>query len=102
MKLSIVVLHQARLYFRSEGPRSQPQEAHVNSMDSLRSNVIGVASNGSIEQAFLFQWFQMFDLRIITELGPTTQLNKKNLLPLSFPIRRLHESRRDSRCPERH
>ena len=49
-------------------------------------NVIGVASNGNIEQIFLFDWFQMFDLRTITELGPTPQLNKKNLLPLSIPI----------------
>ena len=49
-------------------------------------NVIGVASNGSIEQAFLFEWFQMFDLQTITELGPTPQLNKKNLQPLSIPI----------------
>ena len=49
-------------------------------------NVIGVASTGNIEQTFLFDWFQMFDLRTITELGPTPQLNKKNLLPLSIPI----------------
>ena len=49
-------------------------------------NVIGVASNGNIEQTFLFDWFQMFDLRTITELGPTPQLNKKNLLPLCIPI----------------
>ena len=49
-------------------------------------NVIGIASNGNIEQTFLFEWFQMFDLRTITELGPTPQLNKKNLLPLSIPI----------------
>ena len=49
-------------------------------------NVIGVASNGSIEQALLFEWFQMFDLRTITEPGPTPQLNKKNLLPLRIPV----------------
>ena len=49
-------------------------------------NVIGIASNGNIEQTFLFEWFQMFDLRTITELGPTPQLNKKNLLPLSIPV----------------
>ena len=48
--------------------------------------MIGVASNGSIEQALLFEWFQMFDLRTITEPGPTPQFNKKNLLPLRIPV----------------
>ena len=49
-------------------------------------NVIGVVARDRVDQDFLFQWFQMFDLRTITELGPTPQLNKKNLLPLSIPI----------------
>ena len=49
-------------------------------------NVIGVVSNGKIDQDYLFQWFQMFDLRTITEPGPTPQLNKKNLLPLCIAI----------------
>ena len=49
-------------------------------------NVIGVVARNHIDQDFLFQWFQMFDLRTITELGPTPQLNKKNLLPLSVPV----------------
>ena len=58
-------------------------------------NVIGVVSYGSIEQAFLFEWFQMFDLRTITEPGPTPQLNKKNLLPLSIPIPPTREEQRE-------
>ena len=49
-------------------------------------NVIGVVAGSELCQDFLFQWFQMFDLRTITDLGPTPQLNKKNLLPLNVPI----------------
>ena len=49
-------------------------------------NVIGVVAGSRLDQIFLFQWFQMFDLRMITEPGPTPQLNKKNLLPLVIPI----------------
>ena len=49
-------------------------------------NVIGVVARTDLGQDFLFQWFQMFDLRTITEPGPTPQLNKKNLLPLSIPV----------------
>ena len=49
-------------------------------------NVIGIVARDRFDQDFLFQWFQMFDLRTITELGPTPQLNKKNLLPLSIPV----------------
>ena len=33
-----------------------------------------------------FHWFQRFDLRTITEPGPTPQLNKKNLEPVIIPI----------------
>ena len=49
-------------------------------------NVIGVIAGNELNQDFLFQWFQLFDLRTITDLGPTPQLNKKNLLPLHIPI----------------
>ena len=49
-------------------------------------NVIGVVAGAKINKAFLFQWLQMFDLRTITDPGPTPQLNKKNLLPLSIPV----------------
>lgn len=44
-------------------------------------NVIGVTAQG-VDRNFLFQWFQRFDLKTITEAGPTPQLNKKNLDPL--------------------
>ena len=49
-------------------------------------NVIGVVAGAKINKAFLFQWFQTFDLRTITDMGPTPQLNKKNLLPLNVPV----------------
>ena len=49
-------------------------------------NVIGVVSGGELHQDLLFQWFQLFDLRTITDPGPTPQLNKKNLQPLTIPI----------------
>jgi type I restriction enzyme, S subunit len=49
-------------------------------------NVIGVISGNEVDQEYLFQWFQTFDLRTITEPGPTPQLNKKNLEPLIIPV----------------
>lgn len=49
-------------------------------------NVIGIVAGNELDQDFLFQWFQMFDLRTITDDGPTPQLNKKNLLPLNIPV----------------
>ncbi|MEU5790240.1 restriction endonuclease subunit S [Micromonospora purpureochromogenes] len=48
-------------------------------------NVIGVRARPGLDQRFLFHWFQAFDLRSITEPGPTPQLNKKNLEPLLVP-----------------
>lgn len=49
-------------------------------------NVIGVRARNGLDQRFLFHWFQAFDLRSITEPGPTPQLNKKNLDPLLIPV----------------
>lgn len=49
-------------------------------------NVIGVVSQDKVDQEYLFHWFQGFDLRTITEPGPTPQLNKKNLEPVMVPI----------------
>ena len=49
-------------------------------------NVIGVVAGAKINKALLFQWFQTFDLQTITDMGPTPQLNKKNLLPLNVPV----------------
>lgn len=52
----------------------------------LDPNIIGVRAGNTVDSGFLFQWFQQFDLRTITEAGPTPQLNKKNLTPLLLPI----------------
>jgi len=49
-------------------------------------NIIGVIAQDKVDQRFLFQWFQNFDLKTITEPGPTPQLNKKNLEPLIIPV----------------
>jgi type I restriction enzyme S subunit len=51
----------------------------------LDPNLIAVEAGEGIDPKFLYQWFQRFDLRSITEPGPTPQLNKKNLLPLLVP-----------------
>lgn len=58
-------------------------------------NVIGVIGGKQLEQDFLFQWFQGFDLRKITEPGPTPQLNKKNLDPLIIPVPSTLEEQRE-------
>jgi type I restriction enzyme S subunit len=52
----------------------------------LDPNLIGVKAGEGVNSGFLFYWFQKFDLRTITEPGPTPQLNKKNLTPLLLPI----------------
>ena len=49
-------------------------------------NVIGVIARKGLNQDFLFHWFQNFDLKMITEPGPTPQLNKKNLEPIDVPV----------------
>jgi hypothetical protein len=49
-------------------------------------NVIGVIAQDAVDQDYLFHWFQGFDLRTITEPGPTPQLNKKNLEPIMIPV----------------
>jgi type I restriction enzyme S subunit len=49
-------------------------------------NIIGIVSKETLSQDFIFQWFQNFDLRKITEPGPTPQLNKKNLEPVIVPV----------------
>ncbi len=65
-----------------------------NEWTAFDPNVIGVVAGAELDERYLFQWFQMFDLRTITDPGPTPQLNKKNLLPLNVPI---PPSRREQR-----
>ena len=52
----------------------------------LDPNLIGVRAGEGLTSGFLFYWFQQFDLRSITDPGPTPQLNKKNLTPLMLPV----------------
>lgn len=52
----------------------------------LDPNLIGVRPRERVTTKYLFYWFQWFDLRSITEPGPTPQLNKKHLLPLLLPV----------------
>jgi type I restriction enzyme S subunit len=59
----------------------------------LDPNLIGVRAGERLLPWFLFQWFQQFDLRTITEPGPTPQLNKKNLTPLLLPVPPMSEQR---------
>lgn len=58
----------------------------ANEWTAFDPNVIGVIGGTELDQDFLFHWFQTFDLQTITELGPTPQLNKKNLEPLTIPV----------------
>jgi type I restriction enzyme S subunit len=58
-------------------------------------NVIGVISQDKVYQEYLFHWFQGFDLRTITEPGPTPQLNKKNLEPVMVPVPPTLEEQRE-------
>lgn len=58
-------------------------------------NVIGVIPSDSINSGFLFHWFQSFDLKTITEPGPTPQINKKHLDPLPIPVPSTVEEQRE-------
>lgn len=49
-------------------------------------NVIGVVARSCTDVRYLFHWFQFFDLRSITQPGPTPQLNKKDLEPVLVPL----------------
>lgn len=57
----------------------------TNTWSVFDPNVIGVVPGDSINSGFLFHWFQSFDLKTITEPGPTPQLNKKHLDTLLIP-----------------
>lgn len=61
----------------------------------LDPNLIGVRARKGLDKSYLFQWFEQFDLRTITEPGPTPQLNKKNLVPLLLPIPETEAEQRD-------
>ncbi len=52
----------------------------------LDPNLIAVCPNIQVDSGFLFYWTQTFDLKTITDPGPTPQLNKKDLTPLLVPV----------------
>lgn len=61
----------------------------------LDPNLIGVRPKKGFDHCYLFHWFEQFDLRTITESGPTPQLNKKNLTPLQLPVPATEDEQRD-------
>ena len=61
----------------------------------LDPNLIGVRPKQGLNYRYLFYWFEQFDLRTITEPGPTPQLNKKNLTPLQLPVPSTEDEQRD-------
>lgn len=52
----------------------------------LDPNLIAVIPTNGVNHRYLFHWFNTFDLKTITDPGPTPQLNKKDIAPLKFPL----------------
>ena len=52
----------------------------------LDPNLIAVMPTKVVNPRYLFHWFNTFDLKKITDPGPTPQLNKKDIAPLRFPM----------------
>ncbi|MCB1044432.1 MAG: restriction endonuclease subunit S [Acidobacteria bacterium] len=52
----------------------------------LDPNLIAVLPSEAVNHRYLFHWFNTFDLKKITDPGPTPQLNKKDIAPLWFPM----------------
>ena len=57
----------------------------------LDPNLIAVMPSEAVNHRYLFHWFNTFDLKKITDPGPTPQLNKKDIAPLKFPMPPLAE-----------
>ena len=57
----------------------------------LDPNLMAVVPSAGVNHRFLFHWFNTFDLKKITDPGPTPQLNKKDIAPLRFPMPPLNE-----------
>ncbi|HEB35851.1 MAG TPA: restriction endonuclease subunit S [Candidatus Aminicenantes bacterium] len=52
----------------------------------LDPNLIAVVPGEKVIQGYLYYWSQTFDLRKITDPGPTPQLNKKDVVSVLFPL----------------
>jgi type I restriction enzyme S subunit len=57
----------------------------------LDPNIIAIVPDDSITPLYLYYWFLTFDLASLQDLGPTPQLNKKNVDPMEFPIPKTKE-----------
>ena len=57
----------------------------------LDPNLIAVMPSDVVNHRYLFHWFNTFDLKKITDPGPTPQLNKKDIAPLKFPLPSIEE-----------
>lgn len=53
---------------------------------ALDPNLIAIHAKAEIDPRFLFYWSQIFDLKKITDPGPTPQLNKKDLMPVNIAV----------------
>ena len=63
----------------------------TKSFTVLDPNLIAVMPSKAVNYRYLFHWFSTFDLKKITDPGPTPQLNKKDIAPLIFPMPSLVE-----------
>jgi type I restriction enzyme S subunit len=59
----------------------------------LDPNLMAVMPSEAVSHRYLFHWFNTFDLKTITDPGPTPQLNKKDIAPLKFPMPPIDEQR---------
>lgn len=57
----------------------------------LDPNLVAVTPSKAVSHRYLFHWFNTFDLKKITDPGPTPQLNKKDIAPLRFPMPPMEE-----------
>jgi type I restriction enzyme S subunit len=57
----------------------------------LDPNLIAVMPTKAVNHRYLYHWFNTFDLKKITDPGPTPQLNKKDIAPLKFPMPPIEE-----------
>ncbi len=64
----------------------------------LDPNLIAVVPNDSIVLPYLYYWFLTFDLTMLQDLGPTPQLNKKNVDPLEFPVPSTKKEQEEIAC----
>lgn len=60
----------------------------------LDPNLIAFIPHQSVDIVYVYYWFLTFDLRNIQSLGPTPQLNKKDVVPIKIPLPPLSEQKK--------